>query len=323
MFVCFGLLAIEVLRTAKTVKDLTEENWEATIEKRRSEEMWFVMFYGSDCPACQYAAPEFVDASNKTQGLIQFGSVNTTEEQDLSQRLHIAYLPTFMIYYSGGSTDYTGGRSSEKFIEGISPYFKGCLTDFEPSWLNDKQNSAVLFVYNERIPMSWKIFSCNAKDIRVGYSTDGTLRHSLGAPLAPAAFLINRTHKVHFKDIPDAIHNARLFFSGKFRKPAPTLTLFLPFEIGLECKGATQLCVGLNADEPSQEFKAIALEFGDKNVKFFQGDDEWPTQGIKPGHVALFRPGTKEFYPVQEIRGLKEAIKRGLQDPKKIGWIKY
>jgi thiol-disulfide isomerase/thioredoxin len=281
------------------------------------------MVYGENCPACDYAAPEFAIASTKIDGLIQFAAVNISDQTELGSRLQIAHVPMFIIYHSTGTNDFTGTRNSEQFLRAVTRYAPACLEEFHPDWLKESQHSAVLFLNGPAPPLPWKVFSCKSPGIRVGISTDAQLRHSLGATLAPAPFLINGTHTISFKDVQSAINNSAAFFKGVYVKPKPAVEFFLPFELSSECRAPTQLCIGHFSELITGEFRALAEEYLDKNMKFFQGDDDWPVPQFRMGTMALFKPNSRFCYIVHNPKDVRPAIAEALSNPRNVAWIKF
>jgi thiol-disulfide isomerase/thioredoxin len=244
---------------------LTATNWDSLIEQRPVDSTWYFMFYGEDCPACTAMAPNFIEAANRTKGLIRYGSVNCSEEAEMTQKYQIGHIPTFFGFHSDGYEEVKGSFTADRLLEGLGSHFKGCIVPFESRWFQETRNSAVLFTYSNQIPINWKLYSCR-RSIRTGHSRDGTLRRQYGAPLVPAMFVINKAHRVHFKDMNEAIVQYTLCFTGQYNKPQPKVTYYLPFELKSECK----------APEAAEHWSG-------SDIKFFQGDEDWPTTEIKAG----------------------------------------
>jgi thiol-disulfide isomerase/thioredoxin len=317
---------LEILKTSGSVTVLDSSNWANLVENRDRDTVWMVMFYGDHCPSCVAVAPDFVRAAEKGSKYANFASVDTTAEQEIAQNLHIGHIPAFIIFHSQGTTDYDGSRTPESFIEAIGPYFKACLQEFSESWLSDGKFSAILFTYGDSIPFGWKVFSCQKKSIRVGHSKDGPMRQSLGAPLAPAAFLINKTHRTYFKDPQDAVKNSDLFFAGRYIRPPPVVSFLLPFEFAKECKSPTKFCAISISNQPSEHLKAAAREYSGFGVKFFQGeaDEEWPLKGVRDGQnwIVLVEDEEKYVYKLGNKELLKDVIGKCLQNDRAVKWTK-
>jgi thiol-disulfide isomerase/thioredoxin len=319
----FSVTAEEILKTSRLLTVLTVKNWDSVIERRTPQPPWYVMFYGEDCPGCTATAPEFIEAANRTSPLIRYGSVNCSEEPEIARKYQIGHIPTFLIFHSDGYEEAKDAWTTDRLLERLGSHFKGCLIPFDGRWFQETRNSAVLFTYNDIVPVNWKLFSCRLRTVRMGYSRDANLRHQHGAPLAPAVFFINKSHKIHFKEINDAIKNADLFFAGKYKKAPPIVTYFLPFELKSECKPPARLCVAANTVKVSQSFKEAAEQWSGSDIKFFQGDEDWPSRSIKSGDTYLILPGENRFYKVRSEKTLKEMIGRILEDIDSVTWIHY
>lgn len=305
------------LKNAKSVTVLTERSWNNKINKRGND-VWMVMFYGDFCPACKASIPEFVKASNQTYGLVNFGAVDATAYPSLAQKYHVTHLPTFVIFHVDGHTIFSNGRTADRFLSGVSPYAKGCLSEFNMEWAQAGTKSAILFTNNDDPPFKWKVYSCRAKGIKVGHSSDPQARLAYGSAISPAAFLINKTHKIHFKSASEALKNAENFFLGKYVSSVP-VTFLLPFEMKQECKSPARLCVGFNSGTVTDSFKRIASEYATKSVRFFQGDDDWPIP-VKPGEAFLIDPETWKYHIIKHNIKLGDVIKKALEAPSEIQW---
>ena len=162
---------------SKYVEELTDDTWEKTIEQRDNSTTWFVLFFGDFCPACRQAAPLFNEAAKQLNGYIKFGSVDTTRYGTAAYEYKVKYLPTFIIFHQDGFDYYSGGRSVEHFVDALSPFYEGCLTDINTELELIDGNSAVMFSLKKTSPLYWKTLSCKLKDVaKLGYSTNPSLK---------------------------------------------------------------------------------------------------------------------------------------------------
>ena len=304
------------LRQTKTITVLTEKNWDKLIENRNLEKIWIIIFYGDFCPACQYAAPEFIRASEISNDIIQFGSVDTSSEHSISRKYGITHLPTFKIFSKNGINDLTTGRSSEKILEGINKYFLGCFQEFNNDLLTKNEFLSIIFSDNSKIPFGLKLLSCKLKDVKFIITQDQKLKLNFNITKQPSILLINKTLNLVLKDFKEASLIIEPFFNNKYIPPKPLVQFYLPYELKSECKLPTELCILINSNTLSETIKNTANSLTDKPIKFFQGDEDWFSSEIFKNKIwimksnsNLFKKISNEFKLLSEINEFFENNK--------------
>lgn len=300
----------------KYVKQLSSRTWEQNIENRKPSEVWIVMFFGDYCPACIAAAPEFSAAAKKTNGFINFGSVDTQKEGYLSSTYDIRSIPTFFIFHNDGYDEYIGFHKADAFVEGISPYYDGCLSTFEKEMVDKKldTNVAVYFSNRQEPPMPWKLLSCKlSKLAKFAYSNDAFLRINVGAINPPGVFMRNKSMSTVLTTVKNLSKTVKSFFEGKYKEPYIEPQYYLPSEMGSECRPPTKMCVVINKDDPPKELNNVASKYIKQSVKFFLGDD-WKYPSLKKQDFAIIEPNQKKYYPVSKFSDLANSLENCLNN---------
>lgn len=194
------------------VKDLTASNFGSEVDNRSNTTVYFVMFHGQHCPACQMAYPDFIEAANEASGMIKFGHVDTSSEYMLGQKYRIYTIPHFIIFYNNGEKVYNRERTARSFLNAASRYIPNLSETVNESWteklsnqnstekVDDSDNStdlkaAILFSDKPSTPPIWAGVSCafsnNSKGIRVGFCNDPNVSAKFGVNAFPTILLIN------------------------------------------------------------------------------------------------------------------------------------
>ena len=310
MFFVFISFIKSAIFDPKYVIPMNSKIWDQKIDQRQPNDIWMVMFWGGYCPHCVNSGPEFTKAAKKTSGFIHFGSVDITKEQHLGITYQIRTIPTFLIFHKDGYDEYTKERRCDAFIEGLSPFYDGCLTPFREDMTNQVRNkpAAVYFASKRNPPFSWKIMSCQfSKQAEFSYSTDAQLRIQLGAIKPPGIFLKNKTTHIILTSTKNLTENVKSFFEGTYSGPLIPIEYFLPSEINSECREPAKLCVAINDDKTDSYFDQLATTFSKKGVKFFQGSN-WRIRSIKKVKYAIIDTSRTKFIPVENIQDLPNLL---------------
>lgn len=118
------------------VLELTEINWEATLDGRANV---LVMFYAPWCGHCKRLSPTWEELGMRFHGVesVTIASFDATLNEH--ERVHVAGFPTIMFSPAGGEggpdtyplLDYTGDRRPEDFVEFVKLNSKVPLSDEE------------------------------------------------------------------------------------------------------------------------------------------------------------------------------------------------
>ncbi|KAE9420712.1 hypothetical protein Angca_008048, partial [Angiostrongylus cantonensis] len=86
--------------------DLTDDNFETRTDSHSPDEGtldWFVMFYDADDAPCNSFIPMWETVAHKLRGLVNVGKVETSVNDDVTERFHIDEndCPTFLLLHRG------------------------------------------------------------------------------------------------------------------------------------------------------------------------------------------------------------------------------
>ncbi|CAD6194748.1 unnamed protein product [Caenorhabditis auriculariae] len=86
--------------------DLTDDNFETRTDSHSPDEGaldWFVMFYDADEGSCNSFIPLWETVAHKLRGLVNVGKVETSVNDDVSERFHIddKDCPAFLLFHRG------------------------------------------------------------------------------------------------------------------------------------------------------------------------------------------------------------------------------
>lgn len=155
------------------VIELNAKNWHNLIEHRNSTTVWIVMFKSPTCPACKSAYPYFEKASQNCDGMLQYGIVDTAQDHEISSKLGIQTVPSFIIFHPEGHKVYDGPRNVRGFTNSPAKFIPNKSILADQSWNNGKKNSIILVTNKKQVPPIWAALSCffnkNKKGIQVGH----------------------------------------------------------------------------------------------------------------------------------------------------------
>lgn len=157
----------------RPIIQLTDKNFVRIIDQRQNDSVFFVMFHGERCPACQSSYPGFISASKKVEGMVTFSHVDVSRSPILASRFRISSIPTFLIFHPNGvSTHRSLFRSESTFIKASTSFIPNLSTEPNISWLTDGGDSVILFSTIRRPPALWCSVSCRlaSTGIRVGFT---------------------------------------------------------------------------------------------------------------------------------------------------------
>lgn len=278
------------------VTHITANNFGKEIEKRSNTTVYFVMFHGEHCPACQMAYPEFSEAAKESSGMIKFGHIDTSREYGLASKFNIRGIPTFIIFHPKGQQTYMRERSARAFLNTASKFIPQLAKSVDDSW-KASEKSVILFSDKPSSPPIWSAISCefHESDVSVGFSNNQTLAKEFGVTAFPTILMIEGekkmvySGKVKFGLIKTAIKN---FFSGTLT-PAPTpqptaapqlIHDFVDIgDIDKYCKGKGVFCVLKGAGISDEKFEAAARKYRHDRFRFYTCGEQSPLTYPKKG----------------------------------------
>lgn len=320
LFFFISLINAFRLEMSKYVTELNNENWNKTIEERDPNTIWFVMFYGNYCPACHQTSPAFNFAARNLYGYVKFGASDTDRCYEPAMRYLVKYLPTMIIFHSEGFDFYNGPRSPESMIEGISPFYSGCLQPFDPEFQSKGKNTAILFSSKNSAPFQWKLLSCKIKDIAtLSYSNNPEWKIKFNVFGSSGLVMQNSTTTVTLKNMKNFTKDVLSFFNGKYHEELLPHPLYLPYEFKSECNRPSKLCVCFNYDRIDANFVKKLTKFSGKPVKFFQGDGEWAHEIISKSKITIIDSPKSKYMHINDENKLIEAIEKCLDQEDNCG----
>jgi len=108
------MMLISGLYADSVVKELTEANFEKTIEK---EGLVLVNFTAPWCGSCTKMKPKYARVAEKFQSKAIFAEVNTDEQKSLANAYRISNVPTMLLFKNGKEQSHYVGSLEEEEIE--------------------------------------------------------------------------------------------------------------------------------------------------------------------------------------------------------------
>jgi thioredoxin 2 len=99
--------------------ELTGQTFERHVQ--RNDLPVVVDFWAPWCGPCRTMAPQFEQAARQLAGHVQFGKVNSDDEQELSARFGIRSIPTLVLMRGGREVDrVSGALSSAQLVQWLA-----------------------------------------------------------------------------------------------------------------------------------------------------------------------------------------------------------
>lgn len=283
------------------VRSLTSSSFASEVEKRDNKTVYFVMFHGTHCPACQMSYPEFDAAARESAGMIKFGEVNTNQQYALSAQFRITAIPTFIVFHPNGHTNYMRDRSARSMLNFAASLIPDLSERADASWVPapDAPRAAVLLSTKATVPPLWKGISCaydrNKRGIRIGFSNNRTLQTAFGVNALPAIVMVdgNKSAAYNGKNAFGLIRKAIDDFFNGIMPPTPTPRPTPPpvvvdalessEEFDKHCRGKSVFCVLEGAEAASEEFRSAAKKYRHDPFRFYTCGSKCPLEFAKSG----------------------------------------
>ncbi|KAH0791393.1 Thioredoxin family protein [Histomonas meleagridis] len=292
------LCCCSAYKFGKNVIQLTANNFPKEVEKRDNKTVYFVMFHGTHCPACQMSYPEFDAAATEAAGMIKFGEVNTNQQYSLGSQFRITAIPTFIIFHPKGQMTYMRDRSARSMLNTASRLIPNLAETVDEEWIpqNDTRE-VILFTDKPKAPPLWAGISCafsdNNQSIRIGFSNNRTIHQKFNITSTPAILMINGDKQILYegRNKYDLIKKTvKDFFNGIMPSPKPTPkptpvpvlihNLTNIDEFNSHCKGKRIFCVIEGSDVPSEEFKSASKKYRHDPFMFYECGENCPLDFI-------------------------------------------
>ena len=313
----------------KKVTALTDRNFKKYVDNRNESTVYFVMFHGDHCPACQMAYPEFQAAAYNSGGMIKFGNVDTSYQQQLASRFQIMGIPTFIVFHSKGQTNYQGPRTARHFLNFGSKFIPPNAQEINSSWLPaEDTKEAILFTSRRKAPAIWnaiasffKVNTVNESKIQIGYTNDPKMMKEFHVIAQPTILMINGnvsreyTGKSNYSILRKTLVD---FYNGKMPKepvrakptPAPVIigNITSMESFNEKCKGHSTFCVVQKIQQADETFKELAKRFRRDPFKFVICGDKCPLK--IPDGVSVFHKSRPQFFTttIDQLAGELDRI---------------
>ncbi len=103
------------------VKELTNENFDDYLQESKVPVV--VDFWAPWCGPCVAMGPVFEEVSKNLEGKLNFGKVNTQEQDELAIKNNIRSIPCFIVFDKGKEIDrIIGGQPKDSFKAALEKY---------------------------------------------------------------------------------------------------------------------------------------------------------------------------------------------------------
>ena len=308
--------------SVQTFYQLTGSTFKRLVENRKKNEVWFVMFSGNYCPACQQAYPYFVEASKIAGGMVKFGKIEITTNAYLAEKFDLRTIPRFRVFHKDGDVEYFGDRAPKSFVNFASNYIQDYSTEvFDESWKESRMSDpgVIFFTDKSKSPALWKGLTSYfyGKPIRFGASHGNkTLQQLFNVENVPEFYFFNGTHDKHIKprsnftELKDIIDD---FFGKRLSNDVPNdenKDFYSPSQFNDICLGSRQTCIIIadKSEKPSDLVLRLIKMNARHKFRWFVGDNDLPYGFIKKGSAWIYNPRRDGFYHVDNIEELPSAI---------------
>jgi thiol-disulfide isomerase/thioredoxin len=298
-----GLLVVAVsINFGPNVATLTGAKFSKEVDWRPNNTVWFVMFHGTHCPACQQIYPEFIKAANEAAGMVKFGQVNVNDEYSLAGRFSVRQIPAFYLFYPGGQSQYQEYPQSRKMLNAACARIPRLAEAINETWLaNSESKSAILFTDKPACPPIWAAISCEFinSTLRIGISNDKAMRSKFKVTSVPSILLIDGDQQMTYEGkmaFPDVLKGIKSYFSDTEPKPTPKIVIHKKSlsnvlvhklvglaEFNQECKGQGTFCVVEGAEKPSETYEKLAEKYRREKTQFYFCGQDCPLDYARSG----------------------------------------
>jgi thiol-disulfide isomerase/thioredoxin len=309
------------------VAGLTPTRFQREVDKRDNTTVWFVMFHGTHCPACQQAYPEFIRAAKEGVGLVKFGQVDSGSAYELASRFRIQSIPTFYIFSPGNERLWRDYPNSRTMLNAAARWIPDLATPVDDTWLADPElKAAILFTDKKKTPPIWAAISANFSraGVRIGKSTNASFLGAYNVKKVPTILMIDADKRLTYKGkvgFLEVQKTIKEFFGGNFTEtptptPTPTRTPRLQTrnltnaeEFNRTCKGNGVFCVVMGADEVSPRLEAVAQKYKKDRVRFYACGKHCPLDYARKG-VWIMHHKREAAIWLETDDGLESALDR-------------
>ena len=189
----FFTILINLIYSKGFLQYIQGDSFEKIIEKRSRNEIWIVMFRGTNEDAKPYI-DFFMKSSKYGNEAIKYGIVDIGRYMNIVEKIGINLFPHLQIYHSTGSFEYEGNTLPKDLYKTAVKYLIDLVLPANESWKEDfdSKPSAIYFSKNLNYSINWKILASiySPKSIRFGFSNDPTFAGSFEILKLPSILLI-------------------------------------------------------------------------------------------------------------------------------------
>ena len=302
------------------IYQLTPANFIKYVEGHLRNEVWFIMFSGSSCPACHEALPKFVNASEIAGGMIKFGVIDAQMSGELSEKYNVKSLPHFLIFHDETFTEYLGKRNPRDFVNTAATFLPNYIHEIDESWKSSslEQPSAILFTNRDTIPPIWIGIGAyfHGKSIRIGICRNSDLMNSFNLIEPPKIYFMNGTNfeiyegNNDFNSIKTSIEK---FFVKRLINKIEEDDENIFYSLNLfneKCLGGRKNCIIFIGKKPSKELEKIKELYSKPKMLWFNGINDLPFEFLKKGGIWIYNPRRDAFIYSNNIKEFSETLDR-------------
>ena len=310
---------------------LTSNNWNKEIEHRKNGSVYFVIFHGEHCPACQATYPLFQEMVDAADGMIKFGNVDTSKEQYLATKFLTYTIPTLIVFHKDGYTKYEGSRNPKQMLRYVSKFIPKLVdkipSEEEEEWLpKEGKKEAILFSTKaKRAPTLWNALAASfeGSGIKFGYSNNQDFMEQFDVSVGPTVVLVSGENtsiydgEIGFSSIQNAIG---AYFPNSLsdrpkqnkktvHNPATVLILKTKDDFNSVCKGRGFFCIIHGSDEIDPIFQNAAKMYRNDPFRFFICNKNCPYKNLQNG-IKVIHSRRNAFIDIPSLNDLGSYLDR-------------
>lgn len=297
---------------------LTEKSFQKLVLERPRHKVWMVMFTGSQCPACKHTLPKFINASDFSNGMVKFGTINIENYPKVAEKYEIKNIPHFIIFHSEGETVYNGERKVKSFLNTAASYIKSSAIPAREEWLGDMlaNPSAIFFTDRQKVHPVWAGISSfyYGKSIRIGVTSDDDTIKAFDVKKIPCVMFYNGTHSTEYKgsfNFPKLRAAMDEFFAKKLVTiPTNSSDSLFPQDFEEQCLGGRSNCIISVSSKPSPLYLRMQKIYARHHMKWFFGTKGYPYSFIEnsKGHYWIYNPRKDAFIDIPDEEELQSTL---------------
>ncbi|EAX91233.1 hypothetical protein TVAG_210580 [Trichomonas vaginalis G3] len=290
-FVLFCQLAFQVAN----VITLTPDNWQQLVDKRDPESVWLIFFRTNGHMGSKSIFPIFENASRIADGLFNFGLVTDDPDFPVLMRYKVETVPTIIILHKTGYKKYKGKYTENDLLKAAAKFLKDHTKKATLEWINEPQDTAILFTDKSFIPSLWVGISSDFRNkLRIGVTNSTEVMRAYGVTKLPSIIMMNSSYRTFYKGrisfgaisqtltdfIQDSyeepyVYDPDYLFPDEYQKQTANFTGYIAFAV---------------TDELEADFQRTKDTRTPRRFKFFYGTENLPYKFMTPGTYWILQP---------------------------------